>query len=120
MRDSKTIVIAEDDPDVLLFLRDRLESLGFQVAAVTNGREAVEVIVHGHYSIALLDIMMAEMDGIEALRVIRKMQPSMPVIMISASAEKAAASLAAGAQGYLLKPIDPALLATAVERWRLV
>lgn len=119
MRHPAKILIAEDDPDVLLVLRDRLESFGFDVTAVSNGREAVEQVGDGTYAIVLLDVMMSEMDGIEALDRIREIRAGLPVIMISANREKAVASLARGAQAYLVKPIDPGHLRDVVERWRL-
>jgi len=114
----RRILIAEDDPDVLLVLTDRLESFGYEVTPVTNGREAVEEVRRTAYTIVLLDIMMAEMDGIEALSRIRGTEPTLPVVMISANRERAVASLAEGAQAYLLKPVDPGHLKATVERWR--
>jgi len=66
--------------------------------------------------VVVVDIMMPEMDGIEALRMIRLIQPPVPVIMITGSKEKAMASLAEGAESCLLKPIDPERLKETVNR----
>ena len=115
--EKKLILLADDDPDIRVGLRDRLESFGFQVKAVSNGREAVEEINRGGYAMAIMDVMMPEVDGIEALRMVRRMQPSIPVIIITSSVEKAEASLSEGAQAYLLKPIDPERLKETVDRW---
>ena len=113
----KKILLAEDDPDTRVSLQDRLESFGFQVKAVSNGREAVKEIDRGSYAMAIMDVMMPEMDGIEALRMIRRMRPNVPVIIITSSIEKATASLAEGALAYLLKPIDTERLKDTVDRW---
>lgn len=117
--EKKRILLADDDSDALLGLRDRLESFGFQVKGVSNGREAVEELKRGGYAMVIMDVMMPEMDGIEALRMIRLIQPKTPVIMITSNEEKAIASLDEGAQAYLIKPIDPERLKEAVDRWFL-
>lgn len=117
MAATKRVLIVEDDQDVLLVLRDRLESYGYDVTTVTDGREAVQEISRSQYALVIMDIMMPEMDGVEALRLIRGMKQVIPVIMITANKERAIESLALGAQGYILKPIDQAKLKTEVDRW---
>ena len=109
---NKRILIVEDDQDVLLVLRDRLESFGHLITTVTNGQEAVQEITRSQYALVIMDIMMSEMDGIEALRSIRGMR-----LDITANKEKAIASLAEGAQAYILKPIDQAKLKAVVDHW---
>ncbi|HET6370483.1 MAG TPA: response regulator, partial [Nitrospiria bacterium] len=91
------ILLADDDPDALLSLRDRLESFGFQVTAVSDGREAVEEMGRDKYSMVLMDINMPGTNGIEALREIRRIVPEVPVIMITANPQRVAAALEAGA-----------------------
>jgi CheY-like chemotaxis protein len=113
------ILLADDDPDALLSLRDRLESFGFQVTAVSNGREAVEEMGREEYAYAMvfMDINMPGTDGIEALREIRRIAPETPVIMITANPQRVATAMEAGAQGYLTKPIEPQQLKAAIEQW---
>jgi CheY-like chemotaxis protein len=117
MAAGKRILLVEDDQDVLIVLQDRLESFGHWVTSVTNGREAVYEVAKSQYALVIMDIMMSEMDGIEALRLMREIRRDVPVIMITANKEKAIASLAEGAQAYILKPIDQSRLKTEVERW---
>lgn len=112
--DKKRILLADDDPDVLLGVRDRLEHFGFQVTTVPNGREAVEEMGRAVYALVIMDVMMPEMDGIVALRMIRRCHPNTPIIIITSNIESATASLAEGARAYLLKPIDPERLKTTV------
>ena len=114
--EKKRILLADDDADVLLGIRDRLESFGFQVTTVSNGREAVEEMNRGGYAMVIMDVTMPEMDGIAALRMIRLRQPKTPVIIITSNVENATASLAEGARAYLLKPIDPERLRAIVDR----
>ncbi len=114
--EKKRILLADDDPDVLLGIRDRLESFGFQVTAVANGREAVEAMSGGAYALVIMDITMPEMDGIEALRMIRLRHPTTPVLIITSNIENAVAALVEGAGAYLLKPIDHERLRTTVDR----
>lgn len=115
--EKKRILLADDDADVLLGIRDRLESFGFQVTTVSNGREAVEEMNRGGYAMVIMDVTMPEMDGIAALRMIRLRWPTTPVIIITSNIENATASLAEGARAYLLKPIDPERLKETVGRW---
>lgn len=114
--DKKRILLADDDPDVLLGIRDRLESFGFQVTPVANGREAVEAMSVGGYALVIMDITMPEMDGIEALRLIRLRHPTTPVLIITSNIENAIAALVDGAGAYLLKPIDHERLRATVDR----
>jgi len=115
--EKKRILLADDDPDALLVLRDRLESFGYQVTTVTNGREAVEKVKRKEYAGVIMDIKMPEMDGIEALRRIKQSRPMMPVIMITSVKEKCPFALAEGAEACLSKPVDPERLREALEQW---
>jgi CheY-like chemotaxis protein len=74
------ILLAEDDSDVRLFLRDELTELGFKVTAVHNGGEAVIAAVDEAYDLYLLDMMMPGMDGIQTIRVLRKVTPNVPIV----------------------------------------
>ncbi|MEW6682468.1 MAG: response regulator [Nitrospirota bacterium] len=114
--EKKRILLADDDPDVLLGIRDRLESFGFQVTAVSNGREAVEAMTLGGYAMVIMDVTMPEMDGIEALRMIRLRHPATPVLVITSNVENAVTALVEGAHAYLLKPIDHERLRATVDR----
>jgi CheY-like chemotaxis protein len=110
------ILLADDDPDTLLVLTDRLESFGYRVAAVSNGREAVEEIKQTDYAAVVMDIKMPEMDGLEALRAMKQARPNMPVIMITSVKEKMGVALIEGAESCLLKPVDPDRLRAVLDR----
>lgn len=74
------ILIAEDDPDVRSFLEDELTSAGFTVTAVDNGADAVVAAVEQPYDLYLLDMLMPGLDGIQTIRVLKKVTPDIPII----------------------------------------
>ena len=103
-----TILIADDEKGVRDVAANFLRSFGFQILEATNGREAVERIRdHGSTIRAvLLDLMMPEMDGREALPEIRKLHPKMPILILSGFTEAEIASGYEGPMpdGFLHKP----------------
>jgi len=115
--EKKRILLADDDPDALLVLKDRLESFGYHVITISNGRDAVEMVKRGNYAGVIMDIKMPEMDGLEALRTIKRLRPDTPVIMITSVKEKMGVALIEGAEACLLKPVNPDRLKEALERW---
>lgn len=74
------ILIAEDDADVRAFLQDELTDAGFTVTGVDNGAEAVVTAVEGSYDLYLLDMLMPGLDGIQTIRVLKKVTPDVPII----------------------------------------
>lgn len=74
------ILIAEDEKDLRDFLQDELSDAGFIVAAVPNGADAVIAAVEERFDLALLDMLMPGMDGLQAIRVLRKVAPGMPIL----------------------------------------
>ena len=109
------ILAVEDVPINLKITVFLLENMGFTVDTALNGVEAVEVFARsaeGEYAAILMDVMMPEMDGLEATEVIRKMEradaATVPIVAATASAfeDDRAAILAAGMNTYLLKPLN--------------
>lgn len=74
------ILLAEDEADLRLFLADELTDLNFKVTAVSNGAEAIIAAVDESYDLYLLDMMMPGVDGIQTIRVLRKVTPSVPIL----------------------------------------
>lgn len=105
------VLIAEDDEISRTLLETVLSKLGFDVVATSNGREAVEALKQeGAPSLAVLDLMMPEMDGIEVCQWIRQSAnyAETYIILLTArsSKEDIVRGLAAGANDYLTKPFD--------------
>jgi two-component system cell cycle response regulator CpdR len=76
----KRILVADDDNDLREFLSDELSNAGYQVTAVRNGADAVVEAVEGRYDLVLMDMYMPGLDGMQAIRVLRKTSPRLPVI----------------------------------------
>ena len=74
------ILIAEDDADVRLFLQEELTDAGFTVTGVGDGADAVVVAVEESFDLYLLDMLMPGLDGIQTIRVLKKVTPDVPII----------------------------------------
>ena len=121
MENSKghTILIVDDEPDILDFLSYTIKKEGYRVFTAKNGDEAIKLAQQLRPSLILMDVMMPQMDGIEACQIIRKeLQMYQPIIaFLTARAEDYAqiAGFEAGADDYISKPIRPRLLVTKLE-----
>jgi len=104
---SKPRILLVDDEDRLRrTLEKMLSAQGLEVTALSGGREALAAIRQRPYDVILLDIRMPEMDGITALREIKKIDPNLEVIVLTghASMDAALEIIKLGAYDYLLKP----------------
>lgn len=109
------ILLAEDERSLSRALCKIFEKSNYSVDAVFDGEDALEYINTGNYDVAVLDIMMPKMDGIEVLKRVRHAKNNLPVLLLTAKSEVDAkvAGLDAGANYYLTKPFDTKeLLAT--------
>lgn len=115
--DGPRILIAEDDDATRALLRAFFEKKGFRVEAVPNGRIALERLLAGGFDVALLDVMMPEMTGFEALEQARLQAVTTPVIMATAlsDAQDVVRGLAIGADDYVTKPFDLGVLHARVQ-----
>jgi AmiR/NasT family two-component response regulator len=114
------ILIAEDETIIRLDLRELLERAGFQVCAeARDGEEAVELARSEQPDLALLDVKMPRLDGIEAARRILDERP-IPIVMVTAYGEQELVSRAveAGVFGYLVKPFRESDLLPAIATAR--
>jgi len=111
------ILIAEDETIIRLDLRELLERSGFEVVAeARDGEEAVELALAESPDLALLDVKMPKLDGIDAARRILEERP-MPIVMVTAygETELVARAVEAGLFGYLVKPFRETDLLPAIE-----
>jgi AmiR/NasT family two-component response regulator len=108
MTEMVRVVIADDESIRLMSLKTQLESLGLQVVGeAVNGKQAVDLIVKLKPDMAILDIKMPDMDGLEAAKAIASQYP-IPVILLTAYSERTLAERAieAGVFAYLMKPVS--------------
>lgn len=113
------ILIIEDDEDIRELVAHALAKTGFTLLKAANGREGFVLAVDHHPDLILLDWMMPEVNGLEALRRLRRdaRTANIPVIMLSAKAEvdNKSEGLDAGADDYLAKPFSPKELVSRVN-----
>ena len=112
------ILVVDDDPGHLTTLRTIVKSWGYQVSAVDDGAKAVEKVKEKPFDLILMDVRMAEMSGIEALKKIKNHNPAIPILIMTAysSIESAVEALKEGAYDYLTKPLDYEVLKLTLER----
>ncbi len=114
-----TILLVDDEADILEFLSYNLRKEGFKVFTASDGEEGVRMTQQIQPSLILMDIMMPKMDGIEACQFIRKdLNLQQPIIAFLTSRAEDYAQIAgfeAGADDYITKPIRPRLLISKVE-----
>ena len=115
----QTILLVDDEKDILEFLQYNLEREGYKVFVANDGLEGVQMAQKVSPDLILMDVMMPKMDGIEACQVIRQeLQLDSPLIaFLTSRAEdySQVAGFEAGADDYITKPIRPRLLVSKVE-----
>ena len=102
------ILLADDEEDIIEVVQDRLEACGFAVTTAATGLEALKRLSVEKFDGVFLDVKMPEMTGIEVLEAIRKTDKLLPVIILTSSTSRdaAVASLAKGANEFVLKPFE--------------
>ena len=77
------LLIAEDDADLMEFLRTKLTQAGFAVTTANNGADAVVLAVEGDVDLVLLDMLMPRLDGLQVSRLLRKLRPHLPILALT-------------------------------------
>ena len=112
----KLILVVDDEPRMIQFIRMNLELEGYRVTQASNGLEALNKIRDELPDLVVLDVMMPEMDGFETLRMLREVS-SVPVIMLTVKADEddKVKGLELGADDYVTKPFSPRELVARVR-----
>ncbi|MCZ8203652.1 sigma-54 dependent transcriptional regulator [Gemmatimonas sp.] len=112
------VLIAEDEAHLGAILEQFMTARGFQVRMVRDGRSALELLRRELFDVALLDVVMPELDGLEVLRLVREelMPPEVIVITGNGTIETAMAALKLGAYDFLSKPYRMAEIEALVRR----
>ena len=114
-----TVLIVDDALFMRMMIRDILSKDGFEIAGeAENGAEAVERFKEVQPDLVTMDIVMPEMDGIEAVKQIMKIDPNAKILMCSAMGQQplVVEALEAGAKDFIIKPFQPAKVIEAVEK----
>ena len=112
-----SILLVEDEPGIVDFLKRGLEAEGFVVQAALNGLEGEQRARRESFDMVVLDLMLPGLGGMELLAKLRDVKPELPVIVLTARAEieDRVAGLDAGAVDYLVKPFSLAELLARVR-----
>jgi two-component system KDP operon response regulator KdpE len=99
------VLVVDDHPKLMNFMRLGLKFAGFEAVTVDSGKNALEAVGSNNLDVVLLDIRMPDMDGFEVLRRLREFS-QIPVIAYSATPEYLTPALESGANAFLAKPFD--------------
>lgn len=116
----KKVLIIDDDNKNIFALSATLRAKGYKTLAATSAEDGLKLIAHdGTIDVVLMDMMMPEMDGYEAINLLRKSDDykTLPVVAVTAQAMKGDREkcLAAGANGYISKPVDVEMLLSLLQ-----
>ena len=114
----KKILVADDEQQLALAVKIRLQSRGYQVVTATNGRQALELIAKEQPDLVLLDVLMPVMDGYFTLRELNQRfgRGTIPVIILTARDRMKELFELEGIEDYLVKPFDHDDLLVRIER----
>ncbi len=112
------ILIVDDDLNHLKTLQTIVRSWGYHVSTADDGIKAVENVKERPFALILMDVRMAQMSGIEALKQIKQYNPAIPILIMTAysSVDSAVEALKSGAYDYLTKPLDFEVLKISLAR----
>jgi DNA-binding NtrC family response regulator len=111
------LLLVDDEVGYLEVLRKRLRVRGFEVTTASSGALAIQALRGADFDVAVVDLKMEDMDGIDVLKILKKMLPTMQVIMLTGHGSERAArdGLALGAFDYLTKPVGLDVLIETIE-----
>ena len=121
-RETVNLLIVDDERSIRLSLRTVLENSGYTIVEAARGEEALALVRTAHFDAVLLDIGMPGVEGVEVCRMMRKVAPQLPIIMLTVqdSEDRKVEALDAGANDYITKPFQlrelTARLRAAVRR----
>jgi DNA-binding response OmpR family regulator len=113
-----SVLVVEDDPELRENLREILVGDGFDVVTAKSGSDALEFIAQKSFDIAILDLVMPGLNGLETLLLLRRERPQLRAVVITAfsTVENAVEAMRKGADDYLTKPFRTADLLATLKR----
>ncbi len=117
-RMSSTVLVVDDAAFMRMMIRDILAKEGYVIHEAVNGRDAVDKYEEIRPDLVTLDITMPEMNGLDALKLIREKHPAARVLMVSAMGQQKmiVEALEAGALDFLVKPFQPTKVLETVKK----
>lgn len=114
----RTVLVVDDEENVRLTLAASLELLDYEVVEAEDGQDAVEKVQQQAFDVVVMDVRMPRLNGVEAYRQIRKLRPTLPVLLVTGFEREQLLDEAAqeGIYTILFKPLDPERLTQIIER----
>src|SRR6201981_838841 len=119
MKQTAKILLVDDEPSMLRYIKTLLEVDDYKVETATTGEEALQRGEKGRQpDLVLLDVLMPGIDGLQTLEQLRQLQPGVKVVMLSCVADtrKVVHAMRLGAQDYLTKPFQKAELDAVIDQ----
>ena len=119
LQEKKQVLIVDDEPNLRKILSAQLSRDGYDVLVAEDGEKGLEILRENHIDLVVTDLKMPKMDGMQLLRSALELDPTLPVVMITAhgTVDTAVEALKLGAFDYLTKPFDPDALLAAIRRY---
>lgn len=111
------VLVADDDEDILQLVAFRLERAGYRILTASDGEQALQIALDQHPDLAVLDVMMPRLTGLEVTERLRAEGKRMPIVLLTARVQEAdiARGFEAGADDYIKKPFSPQELRARVQ-----
>jgi len=115
---SEKVLLVDDETDFLEVMSERMTTRGLEVSTSTSAKDALKLTQDENYDAVVLDLMMPEMDGIEALAALKEKHPELQIILLTGhgSVEKGVEAMKLGAMDFLEKPIDMNALTEKIKQ----
>ncbi len=112
------VLLVDDEEEFVETLAERMRNRGMDVATTTSGADALDRVDAEDFDVVVLDLKMPGIDGLEALKRIKRRRPDIQVVLLTgyATVEKGVEAIKEGALEFLEKPIDLASLTEAIHR----
>jgi len=115
---SEKVLLVDDEEEFTETLAERMRTRGMEVSTTNSGADALELVDEESFDVVVLDLKMPGIDGIEALKRIKRRRPNIQVVLLTghATVEKGVEAIKEGALEFLEKPVDLASLTEAIHR----
>ena len=115
---TEKVLLVDDEEDFLEVLAERMTSRGIEVSTATSAAEAIRIAENESFDAIIVDLMMPEMDGLEALKLIKEKKPESQVILLTghATLDKGIEAMKLGAVDFLEKPADLSQLTEKIKK----
>jgi len=102
-----TVLVIDDEVEILTLLKELLERRGYRVMTAERGKEALRIAEHHYFAIILTDLKMPGMDGFKMVEKLRQLQPAAKLIVMSGYGQQVEPTLTEiGVENYIIKPIE--------------